>query len=269
MVGTVSPATIVLGVVAFVLAVGMLALARTLRATRTRAETAEAAVEAATEELEATRAKLTETEIEAGKASTRADAEAARADQAEADAAAERARAEQAEEANARLTDALRQAELEARAAQIDPAALGALEAVRISRVWHDVAGPHEPPPTGAARDDVEAAVGVLAEASREASGVTIDVDWKRDAPTPATLAVLLVRLTEELIAAARDADRATVEIADDDDAVTVRLRTEPPTPLPDVLAAALAGTGWVVSSEPGDVVLRVGGARRDGDRTS
>jgi Tfp pilus assembly protein PilV len=264
MVGTVTTATIVLGVATFLLLIGVLALARAQRATRARAEAAEKAAEAATEELEAVKAKLTEVEIEAGRASTRADTEAARAERAEAEAAAERTRAEQAEEANARLTDALREAELEARAAQIDPAALGALEAVRISRVWQEVAGPDEPPPTGTARDDVEAAVGVLAEASREASGIIVDVDWKRDGPTPAGLAVVLVRLVEELIAAAREADRATVEIADDDDAVTVRLHTEPPTPLPEVLAAALAGTGWVVSSEPGEVVLRIAGRPAD-----
>jgi membrane protein implicated in regulation of membrane protease activity len=249
MVGAVQAAVIILAIVAALLAVGLVAVAWSRRATRRRLTATDAKLTATEETLEATRSTLTETEIEAGRATTRAEAETTRADDAERDATEARDELERV------------------RASGGDASVLGGLEAVRITRLWRDVAGAADPPPV-ATDDEVEAALNVLAVVSREASGTTVAVDWKRTTPVPPAAALLVVRIAEELIASVKHADRATLEVGEattptegegeGGTAVTVRILSDPATPLPEGLAEVLGSTGWVTSSDPGEVEVRL-----------
>jgi hypothetical protein len=263
MVGAVQAAVIILAIVAALLAVGLVAVAWSRRATRRRLTATDAKLTATEETLEATRSTLTETEIEAGRATTRAEAETSRASAAETEAAEARTRADDAERDATEARDELERV----RASGGDASVLGGLEAVRITRLWRDVAGAADPPPV-ATDDEVEAALNVLAVVSREASGTTVAVDWKRTTPVPPAAALLVVRIAEELIASVKHADRATLEVGEattptegegeGGTAVTVRILSDPATPLPEGLAEVLGSTGWVTSSDPGEVEVRL-----------
>lgn len=256
-------AVIILAVVTALLAAGLIAVAWSRRSTRKRLAATDATLTTTEETLEATRTTLTQTEIEAGRATTRAEAESSRAEAAETEAAEARTRADDAERAAAEARDELERV----LAAGGDTSVLGGLEAVRITRLWRDVAGAAESPPV-ATDDEVEAALNVLAQVSREASGTTVAVDWKRTTPVPPAAALLVVRVAEELIASVKHADRATLEVGEATTpaegagearaAVTVRILSDPPTPLPEGLAEVLGITGWVTSSDPGEVEVRL-----------
>lgn len=273
MVGAVQAAVIILSVVTALLAAGLIGVARGLSTTRKSLAATGEKLATTEDDLEATRTKLTETEIEAGKATTRAEAETTRAVAAEHALAEAEAKVEAAERAAATTAQELHRVRADALARGGDPSVLGGLEAVRITRLWRDVAGGADSPPV-ATDDEVEAALNVLAEVSREASGTTIAIDWKRTSPVPTASALLVVRVAEELIASVKHADRATLEIgeatittghegggdesAEPRTAVSVRILSEPPTPLPEGLAEVLAGTDWVASREPGQIEVRI-----------
>jgi len=180
-----------------------------------------------------------------------AEASAARAAVAEADAEAALARAAAAETDRAQLADLLH------------PDGGWALDHLRLVRLWHDrlsLPGDETTPlaplddPTQVESEAVRLAVHVLTEASREETGVVIDLGWEVDQPIPPALASAIVRLAEELVAAARLADGGTLDVTIDDGAIVLRLATEPPIELPADLAAAVQRFAWPFILD-GDVI--------------
>ena len=188
---------------------------------------------------------------EAEAAQADAEAAAARAEAAEADAEAAAARAAAAETDRAQLADLLH------------PDGGWALDHLRLVRLWHDrlsLPGDETTPlaplddPTQVESEAVRLAVHVLTEASREETGVVIDLGWEVDQPIPPALASAIVRLAEELVAAARLADGGTLDVTIEDGAIVLRLATEPPIELPADLAAAVQRFEWPFTLD-GDVI--------------
>lgn len=248
----VSTATAVLTVAVAALVVVLAVTVRSLLLTRRdRAGLSEQLEFAETRVSELTQ-RTTAAEVEAGRAVTKARAQSDRAAAAERGIAAAEERASTAEATS-------RNIERDLRDRLIDPAALGALEAGRISRLWQEtVPGPGEPLPVET-HDDVHAALAVLAEASREESGTTVDIDWNLDRQAGPGLALCIVRVAEELIAASRNADTARIEVhANDEGSVLLSLHTEPSVPMPTNLTEVLASTGWIDTLDVGEVVLRL-----------
>lgn len=175
----------------------------------------------------------------------------------------EKRRAESAEEALNEATARAKEAEDQACAIESklrgelsDPTPLGALEALRISRLWQEhVPGPGEPLPV-VTDDDVHAALIVLAEASREESGTTVDISWKMTEPVRSSTALELVRICEEVMAGARSADSLMIEVSSENDSITLSATTDPALPFSGQLREVLNSTGWLTKFEPGEVIL-------------
>lgn len=161
-------------------------------------------------------------------------------------------RAEQAESRS-------RAIEAELRRQLMDPTPIGALEAVRIARLWQEhVPGPGEPIPVDTP-NEVHAALTVLAEVSREDSGTTVEVGWNLSTAITPSLALCVVRLAEELIAAAREADVAMLDLADvPKGGISLTMTTTPAVNIPAQLEAVLRSTGWVRDLHPGEVKLEL-----------
>ncbi len=213
----------------------------------------EAQQQAATEAEQRAAAEAAHLAAQAAAEAAQAEAEAAaaRAEAAEADAEAAAARATAAETDRAQLAELLH------------PDGGWALDHLRLVRLWHDrlsLPGDDTTPlaplddPTQVESEAVRLAVHVLTEASREETGVVIDLGWEVDQPLPPALASAIVRLAEELVAAARLADGGSLDVTTQDGAIVLRLATEPPIDLPADLAAAVRRFEWPFTLD-GDVI--------------
>lgn len=190
-------------------------------------------------------------------ATSRAEEAEGRVAALEADAVAARAEATAAEERLAQATE--RVASLEealATAARPEPneasdtdapADLWPLEVRRLDRLWRERVSvvPTDPPPVANGDDPVRAALSVVTEASREESGVVVELHWDDAVAVPAGRAALVVRVAEELVAAAHvtDGGELAVQTAENG-GVVLALRTEPAAGLPPDLLATLASLG-------------------------
>lgn len=119
------------------------------------------------------------------------------------------------EDAIARLQDLQAEADRNRR----DFAALWALELARSTRLWHiSVApSPHYPGPFETADDPLRAAVEVEASAIGEEVGTRISVDWDLTAELMPGPALLVLRLTEELLnGVAKQAETAQLRVSAD-----------------------------------------------------
>ncbi len=238
--------------------------------------------------------KLVEADLAAASASERADKESARAVEAEgrakasessATAAERRAddaerRSEEAEEKVAEAIDRADRSEERALAASESAAVVEAELAAaleirlfdadgmwafgrrRMERLWRDRLRlfPDDEPPLDGSSADTEAAVRLMAEASREESGVVVDVVWSvTDDLSPARTA-LLVLLAEELIAIARESDGGELDVRTDGDAIMVTLRADPGTGAATVteLRRAVESFGWTLTADDREVAVRV-----------
>lgn len=236
----------------------------TARATEAAAKTRQAEGRASAAGRDATAAQREAAEAQQRaeqEAEQRAAAEAARR---EADEAAASARTE-AETAAARAADA--EAERAQLVQLLHPDGSWALDHLRLDRLWRDrlsLPGEHGSPladlgdPTKVESEAVRLAVHVLTEASREETGVVIDLDWRLDQPLPPALASAVVRLAEELVAAARLADGGRLDVAVEDEAVVLRLATEPAIELPDGLASAVRRFEWPFAFVDGVIDARI-----------
>lgn len=123
--------------------------------------------------------------------------------------------------------------------------ALWALDARRLERLWRErvTVVPDDPSPLEGA-EPVRAAVEVLAAASREETGVVVDTSWAVVGPVPGPAAVALVRVVEELVAAARDSDGGELVVGSTDGGYRLELRTEPATEPDPRLAEAVGVCG-------------------------
>lgn len=162
-----------------------------------------------------------------------------------------------AEEADARS----RSIEAALRSELMDPTVIGALEAVRIARLWQEhVPGPGEPIPVETP-DEVHAALTVLAEVSREDSGTTVEITWNLGDGIAPNVALCIVRLAEELIASAREADVAALDLSDlPGGGIRLTMKTTPPVALSGQLESVLRSTGWVRVLESGELTLEIAG---------
>jgi hypothetical protein len=224
--------------------------------------------------------KVTFAEVEVKKATQLAHEQAARAEQSEKDARrsdemAEDAvkRAIAAETASAEAAERAERAAAETREARADrdavlagagpfqPEALWQLEVQRLDRLWKDrlALQPGEPSPMALEPHNVGAALKILADASREESGVVVDLMWHVDFECPPDRCVQLVRLGEELIASMRDSEGGELEvIGEEDHTVFFLIRTLPPVELPERLAAVLDDFGAMRELADTTVVVRV-----------
>ncbi len=245
----VSPLAIVLAVIAFILAAAVASLLRGLSTNKKQRGRLE-------EQLVEERTKLSELETRAAELGVELASERSRADSENQRATAAE---EAAREASKRAGDAeekTRTIESELRRDLGDPAHLGALEALRISRLWQEhVPGPGEPLPVET-HDDVHAALVVLAEASREESGTTVDISWLAEEAIGPAQALQIVRIAEELMASARNADSLDIIVTSNNGTITVTALTEPETPLTGHLKEVLDTTGWVTKFGSGEVIL-------------
>jgi hypothetical protein len=237
---------VVFGLVALAL-VALIALvwgsisARNLRTARTRAAVLDERVQTLQEELATMTTRSEAAETNAAKSVALADTAAKRALEAEAVTALARADAdaahERAEAADQRATesDAARAAAESARddaavardraavaAGAIGADALWQLEAARIERLWRDRVALPGDETRADAEDDLAtlatSSIGIMAAASREESGVVVDVSCTLSPEVPRVTAWLVVRLAEELVAAARQTDGAELHVTVDDD---------------------------------------------------
>ena len=205
---------------------------------------------AVTAQAEAERA----TELAVG----RAEAAEGRVADLEADAAAARQEAASAEERLAQahervaalesaLADAARPAPTEGDDAPSPAADLWPLEARRLDRLWQERVSvvPTDPPPVATGAVPVRAALAVVTEASREESGVVVELRWDDDLEVPLGRAALVVRVAEELVAAAHSSDGGELVVGPaEGGGVSLVLRTEPSVALPPDLLTALAALG-------------------------
>jgi hypothetical protein len=171
--------------------------------------------------------------------------------------AATRAQAAEAEVVEARRD---RDATL-AKAGPFQPEALWALEVQRIERLWRDrlCLQPGEESPLVTGKDVLGEAVRILSDASREESGVVVDLMWHVDFDCPPDRRVQLVRLAEELIAAMRESEGGELEvIGEEDRTVFFLVRTLPPIQLPASLVAVLDDFGAMREIADTTVVVRV-----------
>jgi hypothetical protein len=179
--------------------------------------------------------------------------------------AAETAASEAAErvgraEAETREAQADRDAAL-AGAGPFQPEALWQLEVQRLDRLWKDrlALQPGEPSPMALEPHNVGAALKILADASREESGVVVDLMWHVDFECPPDRCVQLVRLGEELIASMRDSEGGELEvIGEEDHTVFFLIRTLPPVELPTPLTSVLDDFGAMRELADTTVVVRV-----------
>jgi hypothetical protein len=182
-------------------------------------------------------------------------------------------RAIAAERSSARAVEQAKRAEADRLEAQRDrdatlagagpfqPEALWQLELQRIERLWRDrlALQPHEESPLAPDSHDVGAALRILTEASREESGVVVDLMWHVDFECPPDRCVQLVRLGEELISAMRESEGGELEvIGEEDRTVFFLIRTLPPIELPERLTAVLDGFGAMREMADTTVVVRV-----------
>jgi hypothetical protein len=146
----------------------------------------------------------------------------------------------------------------EAATTLLPPEGLWALEQQRIERLWRDrlALSRLDPSPLTDAPDACAVAVGVLAAASREESGVVIDLTWQLE-PTHPALAVLVLRVAEELIATARQSDGGELEIVANATDVQMRLLTDPPVDATE-LEAVVRHFGGSVGAEREWLVVQV-----------
>jgi hypothetical protein len=153
-------------------------------------------------------------------------------------------------------------------AGPFQPEALWRLEVQRIERLWRDrlALQPDEPSPMLNADHEVGAALRILSEASREESGVVVDLMWHVDFDCPPDRCIQLVRLGEELIAAMRDSEGGELEvIGEEDRTVFFLVRTLPPIELPAGLTHVLDDFGAMREMADTTVVVRV--PARDDDK--
>ena len=144
-----------------------------------------------------------------------------------------------------------------------DADGMWALGRRRMERLWRDRLRllPDEESPLDGSDGDPEAAVRLMTEASREESGVVVDLTWSLTRPLSPAHAALVVLLAEELIAVARESDGGELEVAGDDAGVVVTLRADPATDPATVaeLADAVGSFGWTLATEdPTAVVVHV-----------
>ena len=215
-----------------------------LATTTARATTAEANAAEEGARADAQTKRTAEATTQARAATARADSEAARATSAEATAHAATARADMSE----------------ARLRVLPPDGLWALEAGRIARLWRERVSVTLDglSPLVDAKDPALEAVRVLAGASREESGVVVDLTWLVDPVPDAAHALALVRLAEELIATARLADGAELEVRVEGDELVLRLSTDSAIGAPTDLIDALARCGWPTEILGRTFVVRV-----------
>jgi hypothetical protein len=278
---------VVLGVLALGLLIGLVVVNGRARAASARVaelETsladAERSATAAGERADAEAARAVEAEGRAKASDKRADEAERRAAEAEdrTEAAEEKVaeaidRADQSEERALEAAEARAAAEVERDAVRtelvsaleirlFDAAGMWAIGRRRLERLWRDRLRllPDEPSPLDGSDRDPEAAVRLMTEASREESGVVVDLSWSlADALSPAR-AALLVLLAEELIAVARTSDGGELAVAGVPDGIEVTLRADPPTEAPVVaeLRAAVETFGWTLDVVDGAVVVHV-----------
>jgi len=216
-------------------------------------------------DLAATTARAVTFEKNAAEEKARADAQAKRTAEAtkEAKAAAAKAAAESARASTAESTarEATERAEAdEALLRVLPPDGLWALEAQRIARLWRERVSVtlDGVSPVVDAKDPAFEAVQVLASASREESGVVVDLTWSVDPVPDAPHAVALVRLAEELIATARLADGAELDVRVEGDELVLRLSTDSAIGSPAELSEALARCGWKTEVLGRTIVVRL-----------
>ena len=118
---------------------------------------------------------------------------------------------------------------------------------------------PGEPSPLVEAKDVLGGALRILSEASREESGVVVDLMWHVDFDCPPDRCIQLVRLGEELIAAMRESEGGELEvIGEEDRTVFFLVRTLPPIELPPALTDVLDDFGAMREVADTTVVVRV-----------
>ena len=212
-----------------------------LGAANDRVGSLEKAVQQANERADQQTQKSRELADEARRSDEMAEDAVQRAVRAETDAAESKARLEQAEAARqAAVAD--RDAVI-AGAGPLHPDALWQLEQRRVERLWRDrlALQPDEASPFASAPEPLAAVLQVLAEASREESGVVIDLTWSLSGPLRSDRRVQLARIGEELVAAVRDRDGGALEIAGDPAGVVeLRVRTSPAVELSPAVLEAL-----------------------------
>jgi F0F1-type ATP synthase membrane subunit b/b' len=233
----------------------------------------EASLTTASEKVSFAEQAARQAEQQAGEQSRRADqaiADARRSDEMAEDAvkraiAAERAATEanaRARRAEAEVGEAHRDRDATlAHAGPFHPEALWQLEEQRIERLWRDrlALQPHEASPMKLGGHDVGAALRILSEASREESGVVVDLMWHVDFECPPDRCIQLVRLGEELIAAMRESEGGELEvIGEEDRTIFFLIRTLPPLELPERLTAVFDDFGAMREMADSTVVVRV-----------
>ena len=279
---------VVLGVLALGLLIAVVVLASRGKAAsvriaelETQAVEAEQAALAASERADKETARSVEAEGRAKAAEKRADESDQRRADAEqrTDAAEEKVaeaidRADQSEERALAADDARLTAEAErlatagelAAALEIrlfDADGMWAIGRRRMERLWRDRLRllPDEASPLDGSASDPEAAVRLMTEASREESGVVVDLTWSLTEPLSPARAALVVLLAEELIAIARESDGGELEVSAGPDEIVVTLRADPATEpsTVDELDAAVASFGWTLTrDDPTAVVVHV-----------
>jgi hypothetical protein len=242
---------IVLAVLVVVLGAWLYGTRHALREARALGDELNGRLEVANHDVERAMADVAETKSKFEAERERASAATQRAE----------ASAKEAEKSDAVARAATERAlALERRA--LDAGALWALEAIRFDRMWRDHAavGPNEPSPLADTSDPARAAIEIVAEALREDSGTTIEVQWKADEVAAPAPAARLVRACEELLATARSVDNGVIEVHRGDVAgsFVVRVRTEPVLDAPDHVLAALEAAGLDPKTENDVVEVRV-----------
>lgn len=278
---------VALGVVALGLLIATIVLATRAKAaaqriTELEAQTVEAELAATTasDRADAESARAVEAEGRASAADKRAtvaDRRAAeaerRTEEAEEKVAEAIDRADQSEERALAASDAAAAVESERDAAQAELAAaleirlfdadgMWALGRRRMERLWRDRLRllPDEDSPLDGSDGDPEAAVRLMTEASREESGVVVDLTWSVTEELSPARAALVVLLAEELIAVARESDGGELAVVSADDGIVVTLMADPPTEAATVeeLRLAVASFGWTLSFDDDGVAVRV-----------
>ena len=159
------------------------------------------------------------------------------------------------------LAEAARPAVVEEAEGDGSPAPdLWPLEVRRLDRLWRERVSvvPTDPPPVADGDEPVRAAVGVVTEASREESGVVVELCWAEDLDVPASRAALVVRVAEELVAAAHVTDGGDLAVEPAEGGIALVLRTEPPVGLPPDLLATFASLGCELPVGEGVVTVVV-----------
>jgi hypothetical protein len=279
---------IVLAVLAVGLLIGVVALASRagkaaarITELQTQADEPEQAALASSERADKEAARAVEADgraIAADKRASEAEQRAADAEQrtevAEEKVAEAIDRADRSEERALAADDARAVAEADQAATAIELATalevrlfdadgMWALGRRRMERLWRDRLRllPDEDSPLDGSERDPEAAVRLMTEASREESGVVVDLTWSLAKPLSPARAALVVLLAEELIAVARESDGGELDVTGGEDEIVVALRADPATEPATVaeLDAAVASFGWRLDTDdPAVVVVHV-----------